>query len=46
MPARSGKNYLQGLRDQKREVYLRGERVADVTTHPGLSGGARAIASL
>ncbi|MEI7712652.1 MAG: 4-hydroxyphenylacetate 3-monooxygenase, oxygenase component [Rhodospirillales bacterium] len=46
MPARSGKDYLQGLRDQNPEVYLRGERVADVTTHPGLSGGARAIASL
>ena len=46
MPARSGSAYLQGLREQPREVWLRGERVADVTTHPGLSGGARAIASL
>lgn len=46
MPARSGKDYLTGLRDQRREVWLRGERVEDVTTHPGLSGGASAIASL
>jgi len=46
MPARGGNDYLQGLRDQKREIHLRGERVADVTAHPGLSGGARAIASL
>ena len=46
MPARSGPDYLKGLRDQPREVWLRGERVADVTTHPGLAGGARAIASL
>lgn len=46
MPARTGKDYLQGLRDQQREVWLRGERVADVTTHRGLAGGAGAIASL
>ena len=46
MPARSGNDYLHGLRDQTREVWLRGERVTDVTTHPGLSGGVRAIASL
>mgnify|MGYP003339391350 CR=1 FL=1 len=46
MPARSGKDYLQGLRDQKRDIWLRGERVDDVTAHPGLASGARAIASL
>jgi 4-hydroxyphenylacetate 3-monooxygenase len=34
------------LREQEREVWLGGERVRDVTTHPGLKGGARAIASL
>jgi 4-hydroxyphenylacetate 3-monooxygenase len=46
MPARTGKQYLAGLREQEREVWLGGERVRDVTTHPGLKGGARAIASL
>ena len=46
MPARSGKQYLAGLREQEREVWIGGERVRDVTTHPGLKGGAQAIASL
>ncbi len=46
MPARTGAQYLAGLRARKTEVWLRGERVSDVTTHPGLAGGARAIASL
>ena len=46
MPARTGRQYLNGLREQDTEVWLRGERVKDVTTHPGLAGGARAIASL
>src|SRR5258705_12554727 len=46
MPARTGRQYLNGLREQDREVWLAGERVKDVTTHPGLKGGARAIASL
>ena len=46
MPARTGRQYLTGLREQEREVWLGGERVKDVTTHPGLAGGARAIASL
>ncbi|HJU18786.1 MAG TPA: 4-hydroxyphenylacetate 3-monooxygenase, oxygenase component [Stellaceae bacterium] len=46
MPARSGKHYLNGLREQEREVWLGGERVRDVTTHPGLKGGAQAIAAL
>jgi 4-hydroxyphenylacetate 3-monooxygenase len=46
MPARTGREYLNGLRAQDREVWLQGERVKDVTSHPGLAGGARAIASL
>ena len=40
MPARTGRQYLEGLRAQDREVWLDGERVRDVTTHPGLRGGA------
>ena len=46
MSARNGKQYLAGLREQDREVWLGGERVRDVTTHPGLRNGARAIAAL
>jgi aromatic ring hydroxylase len=46
MPARTGRQFLNGLREQEREVWLRGERVKDVTTHPGLAGGAHAIAAL
>ena len=46
MGARTGQQYIQGLRDQQREVWLGGERVKDVTTHPGLANGVRAIASL
>src|SRR5256712_13755027 len=46
MGARTGRQYIEGLRDQSREVWLRGKRVKDVTTHPGLANGVRAIASL
>src|SRR5215813_13514834 len=46
MPARTGKQYLAGLREQEREVWLEGERVKDPTTHHGLRNGARAIAAL
>ena len=46
MPARTGKQYLTGLKEQEREVWLGGERVRDVTAHKGLAGGARAIAHL
>src|ERR1700722_6417114 len=46
MAARTGQQYLDGLRSQPREVWLNGERVQDVTTHPGLAGGARTLAAL
>jgi len=46
MAARTGRQYLDGLRGQDRNVWLGGERVKDVTTHPGLAAGARAIAAL
>ena len=40
---RNGSDYLSGLRDG-RDVWHRGERVGDVTTHPGLSRGAHTLA--
>src|SRR5262249_34931488 len=46
MPARNGRQYLDGLRAQERLLYMGGERVRDVTTHPGLASGARAVAAL
>jgi 4-hydroxyphenylacetate 3-monooxygenase len=44
--ARTGKDYLAGLREQPREIYLGGQRVTDVTTFPGLASGARSVAAL
>lgn len=41
---RNGRQYLDGLRDG-RDVWLRGERVADVTSHAGLARGAVTLAS-
>src|ERR1700724_3485315 len=46
MPARTGQQYIEGLRAQEREVWLGGERVKDVTRHPGLAGGVKAVARL
>ncbi|TNC29142.1 Pyoverdin chromophore biosynthetic protein pvcC [Amycolatopsis alkalitolerans] len=41
----TGAEYLDSLRDG-REVYFRGERVDDVTTHPAFRNSARSIAGL
>ena len=41
MPARTGQQYIEGVRAQEREVWLGGERVKDVTKHPGLAGGVQ-----
>ena len=41
----TGAEYLESLRDA-RSVYIYGERVADVTTHPGMKNAARSIARL
>jgi len=41
---RTGAQYLAGLRDG-REVWMGGQRIADVTLHPGLGRGAQTLAS-
>ena len=46
MAARTGQDYIAGLREQPREVWLRGERIDDVTVHPALRGGVKAVAAL
>lgn len=40
---RNGAQYLEGLRDD-RDVWMQGEKVKDVTSHPGLSRGAKTLA--
>jgi 4-hydroxyphenylacetate 3-monooxygenase len=46
MPARTGEEYIAGLRERAAEVYIHGEQVKDVTTHPALCNGVRTLASL
>ena len=45
MGIRTGAEYLEGLRDD-RQVWIRGERVTDVTRHAGLARGAGTMAAL
>ncbi|MGP4110594.1 4-hydroxyphenylacetate 3-hydroxylase family protein [Streptomyces sp. 4N509B] len=40
---RTGSDYIEGLRDG-RAVFIDGERVKDVTTHPAFSGAVRSVA--
>jgi len=46
MPARTGQEYITGLKERPREVWIEGERVPDVTTHPALRNGVRSVAAL
>lgn len=46
MGARSGSNYLSALKRLKAEIWLGGERVDEVTSHPAFRDCARSIASL
>ena len=46
MPARTGAEYIAGIRDRAAEVYIGGERVKDVTSHPAFAGGLRTVAGL
>src|SRR5438105_10397663 len=46
MAARTGEQYLRGLRARPREVWVGSSRVEDVTEHPALRGAARSLASL
>ena len=45
MPARTGNDYLRGLKESNRDLWLGSERVESVVDHPLLSGAARAIAA-
>ncbi|MEW6300410.1 MAG: 4-hydroxyphenylacetate 3-monooxygenase, oxygenase component [Thermodesulfobacteriota bacterium] len=46
MPARTGAEYLRGLRERGAEVWLGNERIRDVTAHPALRRCARSVAHL
>ena len=46
MPARTGSDYLERLRENPAEVYLAGEKVKDPTSHPALRNGAKTLARL
>jgi 4-hydroxyphenylacetate 3-monooxygenase len=44
--ARTGAQYLDGLRADGREIWLGGERIDDVVSHPKLGAAARSMAAL
>ena len=46
MGARTGNEYLEGLRQSSAEIWLGDERITDVTTHPALQGCAQSMATL
>jgi 4-hydroxyphenylacetate 3-monooxygenase len=44
MGARTGAEFLAGLKATSREIWVDGERIDDVTEHPKLSGAAQSLA--
>lgn len=46
MPVRSGREFIEGLRNGRREVWISGERVEDVTSHPAFAAIVRELAAL
>ena len=46
MPARTGEDYLTGLRENPPEVWIDGHRVDDPTAHPAFRRGAGSVAAL
>lgn len=46
MPAKTGQQYIDGLKKAKNNVYIHGERVKDVTEHPAFRNVIRSMARL
>ncbi|MCF6136752.1 4-hydroxyphenylacetate 3-monooxygenase, oxygenase component [Pseudalkalibacillus berkeleyi] len=46
MGARTGKEYIEGLKAAKNNVWIHGERVEDVTTHPALKNVVQSMSKL
>ena len=46
MPARTGAQFKQRLKEQDPQLFLEGQRVKDATTQPGLRNGVDTLAQL
>src|SRR5438034_8687874 len=46
MPARTGNEFIQGLKDHPPEIWIGGERVGDVAAHPAFRNVVRSVAAL
>ncbi len=46
MGARTGAQFLAGLRETNRKIWVDGEQIDDVTEHPKLVGAAQSLASM
>jgi 4-hydroxyphenylacetate 3-monooxygenase oxygenase component len=46
MAARTGEQYLKGLKAHHRELWIGSEQVEDVTEHPATAGAARSMAAV
>ncbi len=46
MPARTGKQYIDGLKERPPTLYMSGKQVKDPTVQPGLMGGIKTLARL
>ncbi|EGL83113.1 4-hydroxyphenylacetate 3-monooxygenase, oxygenase subunit [Caldalkalibacillus thermarum TA2.A1] len=46
MPARTGKEYIEGLKKAKNNVWIHGEKVEDVTEHPAFKNVVNSVAEL
>ncbi|MDQ3460292.1 MAG: 4-hydroxyphenylacetate 3-monooxygenase, oxygenase component [Deinococcota bacterium] len=46
MPARTGKDYMKALKRNPPNLWLKGEKVLDPTTHPAFKGVVRSLAEL
>jgi 4-hydroxyphenylacetate 3-monooxygenase oxygenase component len=46
MAIRRGSQYIQDIKSSRREVWLRGSKIEDVTVHPAFASGLQAVAHL
>ncbi|CRM34546.1 4-hydroxyphenylacetate 3-hydroxylase [Pseudomonas sp. WP001] len=46
MGIRSGKEFIAGLKENRRDVWVNGVQVSDVTTHPAFRGAVKQLAEL
>lgn len=46
MPARTAVQVIQRFKEQPPALYHRGQKVADITTEPGIAGGVKSLAAL